>query len=195
MTKVGAGELQLGPNITNTTWTAIVVSNGLLHIRGPVTNLSAGPTAPVTVASGATLRVTATPGGYNGTVTIQAGGKLEGTGIINGTVNVDGDLAPGVGTTTPGILTINNSLTLTSGSSTTVQVAAAAGDQVAGLTSVTFAGTLNVTEISASPITSGQTFQLFTIGGSGNFSSIVGTPSIGGTWSFNPATGILTHVP
>jgi len=66
---------------------------------------------------------------------------------------------------------------------------------VVGLTSVTFGGTLNVADISLGGISSGQVFQLFNIGGSGNFSSIVGTPSIGGTWSFDPATGALTHVP
>jgi hypothetical protein len=142
----------------------------------------------------ATLRVTATFGRYDGPVTIQAGGKLEGTGTVNGTVNVDGELAPGVGSTIPGMLTINNSLTLGSGSSTTVTVSGTLLDQVVGLTGVTYAGTLNVTDI-APAITSGQTFQLFNTGGSGNFSSIVGTPSIGGTWSFNPATGVLTHVP
>ena len=99
-----------------------------------------------------------------------------------------------MGSTIPGTLTINNSLTLGAGSTTTVQVAAASNDQVAGLTSVAFGGTLNVTDISLGGITPGQTFQLFSMGGSGSF-TVTGTPSIGGTWSFNPATGVLTHVP
>jgi hypothetical protein len=193
MTKVGPGELELGPTLYTTnaaSWAGIIVSNGTLKVSGAYTY-----TSPVTVAAGGTLRVTATFGSVAGPLTVHTGGKVEGTGSLNGAVNVSGDLAPGVGSTVPGTLTINNALTLAAGSTTTVQVAAVSNDQVAGLASVTFGGTLNVADISAGGITPGQVFQLFSIGGSGNFASIVGTPSIGGTWSFNPATGALTHVP
>jgi len=192
MTKVGAGELELGSALYTTNavpWAGIVVSNGTLKVSGPITY-----TTPVTVASGAVLRVTASFGIVGGPVNVQAGGKVEGHGTINGAVSVDGELAPGVGSTIPGTLTINNSLTLGAGSTTTVQVAAASNDQVVGLTSVAFGGTLNVTDISLGGITPGQTFQLFSMGGSGSI-AVTGTPSIGGTWSFNPATGVLTHVP
>ncbi len=121
---------------------------------------------------------------------------MEGTGTVNGTVAIDGELAPGVGSTTPATLTINNTLTLNASSTTSVQVAAASNDQVVGLSSVTFGGTLNVSDLSLGGIFAGQTFQLFTATSySGNFASVTGTPSIGGTWSFNPTTGVLTHVP
>jgi fibronectin-binding autotransporter adhesin len=192
MTKVGAGELELGSTLYTTNaapWAGIIVSNGTLKVSGNITY-----STPITVATGAVLRVTATFGSVGGAVSVQTGGKVEGTGTVNGAVTVDGELAPGVGSAIPGALTINNSLTLNAGSTTTVQVAAASNDQVAGLTSVVFGGTLNVTDISLGGITPGQTFQLFSMGGSGSF-TITGTPSIGGTWSFNPATGVLSHVP
>jgi hypothetical protein len=192
MTKVGPGELELGSALYTTNanpWAGIIVSNGTLKVSGAITY-----STPVTVATGATLRVTASFGSVGGPVTVQTGGKVEGTGTINGAVSVDGELAPGVGSAIPGTLTINNSLTLGAGSTTSVQVAAASNDQVASLTSVVFGGTLNVTDISLGGITPGQTFQLFSMGGSGSF-TVTGTPSIGGTWSFNPATGVLAHIP
>ena len=63
-----------------------------------------------------------------------------------------------------------------------------------GLTSVSFSGSLVVSNLGPGALAGGDTFQVFNIGGSGNFTNI--TPALASplTWSFNPATGILSVV-
>jgi hypothetical protein len=91
-----------------------------------------------------------------------------------------------------GVMVITNTLTLLPGSTTIMQITFNNNDQFAGLTGVTYGGTLVVTNMSASPLWAGEEFKLFnsTSPGSGNFSSVVILPT--GTGSFNPFTGILT---
>src|SRR5206468_1016788 len=65
-------------------------------------------------------------------------------------------------------------------------------DSVVGLTSVAFGGALVVSNVGPDSLAPGDTFPLFSTGGSGNFSSI--TPALSGQmyWSFSPATGVLS---
>jgi fibronectin-binding autotransporter adhesin len=131
---------------------------------------------------------------YVGTTLVSAG-TLGGTGTIAGPVSVasGATLAPG---TSIGTLTINNSLTLSAGSSTLMEISLDGGttnkDQVVGLSAVTYAGSLVVTNVGSNSLASGSVFKLFNsaTAGSGNFSSITVLPS--GTGTFNPATGELT---
>jgi len=107
------------------------------------------------------------------------------------TVVAGGTLAPG---SSIGTLTINNSLTL--GGTVSVEVGRNGGsltnDRIVGLSSVTYGGALVVTNIGPDPVVAGNSFQLFNIGGAGNFTSI--TPALTGglSWNFDPATGILS---
>jgi hypothetical protein len=89
-------------------------------------------------------------------------------------------------------MAINNSLTLGGTMSVEVSGGTPNSDKVVGLTSVTYGGALVVSNVGPGAVAGGDTFQLFNIGGSGNFTSI--TPALTGglSWSFNPATGVLS---
>jgi autotransporter-associated beta strand protein len=165
--KLGAGLLLL--NATNTYTGGTSVSAGLLYINGQI------GTDVVMVASGA---------------------LLGGTGIISGPVTVQsgGTLAPG--NSAPGTLTISNSLTLQTSGNTLMEVNAATSGHAAvqGLASVSYGGTLTVSNLAGAPALN-QSFPLFSAASaSGNFSSL--TPQLTGglRWRFNPASGVLSVV-
>jgi autotransporter-associated beta strand protein len=124
-----------------------------------------------------------------------AGGTLSGNGVIAGPVVVEseGVLAPGGSI---GTLTINNTLTLQSGSTTSVEINKTAGtwDKVIGLTSASYGGKLVVSNL-AGTLVLGDSFQLFSAAtASGNFESITPAPGGGYAWNFEPASGILSVV-
>ncbi len=129
---------------------------------------------------------------YTNTTQISAG-TLGGSGTLASPVQIasGAGLAAGVSSTI-GTLTINNKLTLLPSAATFLKLTPTNSDKIVGLTSVSYNGTLVVSNTSASPLTLGQTFQLFTAGvaGTGNFTSVTVLPAGAGT--FNPATGVLT---
>jgi fibronectin-binding autotransporter adhesin len=167
LTKLGTGVLTLSG--TNTYSGITMVSNGTLLVNGSLV------TSPVTAKAGTTLG---------------------GTGIIGGAVNVAGTMAPGENGI--GTLTIHNTLTLNGGSTTTLAINRAAGvnsySRVAGLTSVTFGGTLTVTNPGGA-FQAGDSFQLFNVGSGSNFTA-TNLPSAGAglSWNWNPTTGVLSVV-
>jgi autotransporter-associated beta strand protein len=134
---------------------------------------------------------------YTG-LTIVTNGTLAGIGSVAGSVIVpstataNGNLGAGDAPTN-GIFTIGGNLTL--GKNTTIRVNKTAGvitnDQIAVTGSITFGGVLNIINITGdgTPLAVGNQFQIFNQGGANNFSSIV---SSGATYTFAPATGILT---
>ncbi len=73
-----------------------------------------------------------------------------------------------------------------------MKLTSSSNDQIAGLTQVTYGGSLVVTNVSGVALTPGSQFKLFNASsaGSGNFASVTILPSGSGT--FNPSTGILT---
>jgi autotransporter-associated beta strand protein len=165
--KLGAGTLVLGATNTYTGGTAL--SAGTLLINGQQED-----PAGVTVASGGVLGGTGT---ISGPVILQTGGTLSGSGST-------------------GSLTISKSLTMVTGSKTIMGVNAATlgHSSIQGLVSVTYGGTLTVTNFAGTPAI-GQNFPLFsTAVASGNFSSV--TPQLPGTerWRFDPASGALSVV-
>ncbi|MDB6123102.1 MAG: Autotransporter-associated beta strand repeat protein [Pedosphaera sp.] len=131
---------------------------------------------------------------YVGPTLVNAG-ALGGSGTIAGPVNVasGATFAPGASI---GTLTINNTLTLSAGSSTLMEISLEGGvtnqDQVVGLSAVTYAGSLVVTNVGSNALAGGSVFKLFNsaTAGSGNFSSVTILPT--GTGTFNPTTGELT---
>ena len=107
-----------------------------------------------------------------GVVTVNSGGTLGGTGAIAGpvTVNSGGTLAPGAGGI--GTLTVNNTLALHGTTVMQVNAATGASDLVTGATTLTFDGTLTVTNV-AGTLAAGDSFTLFSAGSYiGSFSTI-----------------------
>jgi len=161
--------------------------NGAATLTLSGTNTYTGGTA----ISNGTLLVNGVMG--NSAVTV-SGGTLGGTGTLGGAVSVQpgGALSPG---TSLGTLTINNSLVLAG--TTFVEVNASNGqrDFVQGVTSITYGGSLVVTNLSGT-LTNGQTFQLFSVSGTktGSFTSITPALTGGQAWSFNPTNGVLSVV-
>jgi autotransporter-associated beta strand protein len=141
-----------------------------------------------TTVKGGTLVINGTSG--SGSVTV-SGGTLSGHGTIAGSVTIgaNGTLAPGAPL---GTLTISNSLILAG--NTIVALSSGTNCQVAGLTSVTYGGTLTITNL-GEPLSAGSTFTLFNAASaSGNFASIVGGSGSGLLFNFNPTNGVLSVV-
>lgn len=182
---LGTANVMAGGAVINCAGNAITIGQSLLNGGGGLTNVGSG----TLYLNGANT--------YLGQTTVSAG-TLGGVGTLASAVSVASGaaLAPGTAAAT-GTMTINSNLTLAAGSSTSVKISLDGGannDQVAGLTSVTYAGTLVVTNIGAASLASGGSFHLFNaVAHSGNFSnagSVTILPS--GTGTFDPATGILT---
>jgi autotransporter-associated beta strand protein len=124
------------------------VSAGQLNVNGALTG-----TASVTV----------------GTDMMGSGAVLSGTGLITGPVTNTGFstlcgnsvLASGIPSGAPaGRLTISNSLTMKPASMTIVGVSPSGCDQVAGLSQVTYSGTLQVV-VTTGTLVGGEAFKLF----------------------------------
>lgn len=131
-------------------------------------------------------------------VTVASGATLGGSGSVKGptTIAADGVLAPG--SLTIGTLSIPNTLSL---AGTTRMELSKSGstlthDKVTSLTTVTYGGTLEVVNISATALTAGDSFQLFSATTrNGSFSAIIlPTLTTGLVWDSSAlaATGTLT---
>lgn len=186
----GTGEIQgaLAETPANATLSLYKLGSGTWTLSG--TSPLRGPT----VVSNGTLVVNGSLTEVTNQVNVYSG-ALAGSGTIAGPVLVasGATLAPGSGV---GTLTINNSLTLQAGSSTSVELnkSTSSSDKVAGLSRVSYAGTLLVTNI-AGTLALGDSFQIFSAtSASGNFDSITPAPGTGYSWSFDPASGVLSVV-
>ena len=155
---------------TATLATVLTGTDGLIK-AGPgtlvisSTNLFTG----ITAVNAGTLQITGSLS--NGSpVSVGAAGALSGTGTIGAATTVNGTLAPGIGGI--GTLAFNNSLTLAGGVSMEINKTAATCDKLTGPTSLTYGGTLTVTNLAGTPV-AGDKFVLFTAGSySGSFTSL-----------------------
>ena len=142
-----------------------------------------------TLVSAGTLLVN----GQLGTdVVTVASGTLGGTGFIGGPVTVQS----GAALATSGTLTISNSLVLQNGSTTRVRVNASnsSHDLVQGLGTVTYGGSLVVSNLAGTPV-AGQSFKLFSATtGVSNFTAISPNPAAFLRWRFDPPSGVLSVV-
>jgi fibronectin-binding autotransporter adhesin len=124
----------------------------------------------------------------NGTLQVGSGGVIAG----HVTVASGATLAGGA----PALETyyINNTLTLSAGSTALFRITPTGNDQIAGLTGVSYGGALVVSNISPTPLTPGTVFKLFSSASAGtsNFSSVTLLPA--GSATFNSATGELTII-
>ena len=184
--------LTVASAVTATVGSTLTGSAGLTKAGNGTLSLSGANTytGPTTIIAGALLVSGSLP---TNTVTVTAGGTLGGSGVIGGAVKVQAGaaLSPGPGLS---MLTISNTLDLASGSQTYVEVNAGTGgrDQVVGLSSVSYGGTLVVSNV-AGMVTNRQTFQLFSAASrNGTFSAVSAAGSQPGlTWNFNPTNGVL----
>ena len=105
-----------------------------------------------------------------------------------------------MGTNGLGTLTVSNSLTLNSGSSTTLTIDRTISTntfgKVKGITAVSFGGSLTVTSLGGT-FTSGDTFALFSAGSYANNFTTTNLPVLaaGLKWNWNPAAGTLAVGP
>ena len=144
-----------------------------------------------TTVAGGTLLVTNQNSG-SGNVLVQTGGTLGGNGaVIAAPVSVagGGTLAPGLpGANGTGVMTINNTLTLADGSFTSVKInkAAATNDTIVGVGTLTYAGTLVVSNVSGT-LTATDKFPIFHASGyTGAFAAISpSSPGAGLVWNTN----------
>jgi len=153
-------------------------------VSGPILNSTNGAPISLTKTGTGFLTLAAT-NTYGGTTTVSGGtmavngvldtnsvtvtaSTLSGIGKILGAVTIQGGatLIPGnAASRTIGRLTISNSLTLSSGSFTRVKISktgsVTTNDLITGLTSLTCAGTITVTNIGNADLVAGDTFKLF----------------------------------
>jgi len=154
LTKSGAGTLTLAGADTYSGFTTINQGKLALASSGSIAN-SAG----ITVGSGATFDVSATGGFVLGSAQ-----TLQGYGMVNGAVTVNGTLAPGIMTAgTTGTLTLNNAPLLQG--ATMIKINRNGGAFLNDLVRVPaspliYGGTLLVTNVGA-PLQLGDTFQIF----------------------------------
>jgi autotransporter-associated beta strand protein len=166
--KDGPGTLNLPA--ANTASGTTVVSNGVLALTGSI------GTNTVTVAGGLLV---SDGGTIAGPVTVLSGGTIEA-----GTTN------------TIGTLNLSRTLALLGNTVVKLNKSAANNDRFIGQTSVTYGGTLTVTNL-AGTLTTNDSFTLFSPGASAsNFGSIVGSPGVGLAYHFtNGVLRIVIGVP
>jgi autotransporter-associated beta strand protein len=140
------------------------------------------------------------------TLTLAAGQTLAGIGAVNGSLVVlpGATISPSGTNTTIGIttgsynnggLTAVNSITL--GGTTILKLNGSANDFVETGSGLTYGGTLNLVNISGSPLTAGQSFSIFSAASyTGAFSSITPpTPGFGLAWDTSQLNnGIISVV-
>ena len=120
----------------------------------------------------------------SGTLQVGLGGVIAGPVTVNSGATLAGD--------TGAIETynINNSLTLSAGSATTISIAPASNDQISGLTGVQYGGALVVTNLSGSPLDLRPRVSNIQLRGRGHGQLQLGHHSAGGHLYGNVQSGL-----
>ena len=185
-----------GNHIVNGVIAAPVYTNAPINVTmngtGTLTLANANTYPNVTTVNNGLLLVSGSINSTGGVSVV--GGTLGGTGTINDavTVGTGGTLSPGAGGI--GSLVINSNLTL--GGTTYIEVSktGATSDQVTGVVTANYGGTLFATNV-AGTLNIGDSFTVFNAAAhTGNFAAITGTPGTGKAWKFNPTNGVLSVV-
>lgn len=136
---------------------------------------------------------------FTGT-TLVSNGTLSGSGSIESPLVVGpaGNVSPGdAGASAGNSLTVNGNVTLQGTATFRVSVngGSSVSDSIQGVTNASYGGTLVVSNVTSDStlMTNGQSFLLFNaVSGTGNFANIVGSPGVGLSYVFHPATGVLS---
>jgi autotransporter-associated beta strand protein len=135
----------------------------------------------ISLAASATLDVSART---DHTLTLAAGQTLQGQGIVNGNLAVGAGavVSPG-GANAIGVLTVTNVVTLSGTAIMELNKTAGTFDQISGASSITYGGTLSLTNLSGT-LAVNDSFKLFNAGSyAGSFGSITpATPGPGLAW-------------
>ncbi len=175
------------PSATGLNLHGAVGGTGSLNVAGPGLLVISGTAnhSGGTTVSGAALQVEGTLGTGTAPLEISGTSTLAGNGTILAPVTIPSGatLSPGGSI---GALTISSSLTLADGSSSLFEIDKDTinNDAVRGLTSVTYGGTLIVSNIGYTAYAPGDSFKLFNAGSySGKFANVVpATPALGLIW-------------
>lgn len=192
-TNAGTATLTLGNGNGSGNYSGTITNNannlGIVAVtktgNGTQTFSGANTYSGATNINGGTLLVNNTTGSGTGTgaVNVNANGTLGGTGTISGAVTVagTGTLAPG---TSPGTLTVNNAVTLNSGSNFNVEFVGGSNtsDRLVSNSLAVSGATLNISIFSGTLMATDQ----FTIAQS--------TSNITGTFAGLPNTGLGGNV-
>ena len=159
---------RIGWNHQNATFAGQILADGVNTVTkvgtGNWTLTGANTYTGGTVVNGGTLTVNNTSGSATGTgsVAINTGTTLTGSGIISGAVIIASGAAllPGHGGV--GTLAVNNSVTLNAGSTTRIEINKTSGmkDLVDASGALTYGGNLIVTNLSGT-LTNGDSFKIF----------------------------------
>jgi autotransporter-associated beta strand protein len=182
---LGAQALTIGTNNGGANFAGVISGTGAVAKAGTGTQTLSGINTytGTTTVSGGTLRVNGSLA--NTTTTVATAGTLGGTGTINGTMTVNGTLAPGVG----GIGTLTSTKTLTLAGITSMEVSKVGttltADKISGVTTVTYGGTLIVTNVGPDALMAGNSFRLFSATTyNGSFGTLT-LPALGTGLSWN----------
>jgi fibronectin-binding autotransporter adhesin len=172
-----------------------LIKAGTLTLLG---NGSISSSANIIIASNAVLDVSQSAGL---SLTLASGQTLQGNGTISGTLIVGPGATVSAGTNSSftGLLTVTNGVQLQGNTFMKLNPATAASDRINAIegSTITYGGTLTVSNVSATPFAIGNSFTLFNAAGySGSLSSIVpATPGPGLTWNTNGlSSGVLSVV-
>jgi hypothetical protein len=179
-----AGGLPLYFSAVNTYTGSTLVTTGTVYL---INTGSIGHSSTVTIDAGATINA-ASRGDL--TFTAPSGQTLQGGGNVTGLLvaQAGSTVAPGTPTAT-GVLTVSASVTLSGTAFFKVNnITGGTNDVLASQSgSITYGGTLQISNMTANAFTAGQSFQLFSASSySGTFASIVpATPGAGLAWNTN----------
>jgi autotransporter-associated beta strand protein len=156
------------------------INTAALRLNG---NGSIAGSSNVIIAAGATLTIT---GRVDSAFTVVNGQALKGNGVVSGavTANAGSTVSPGIGGI--GALTVSNAVTLSGTTIMELDEANGTNDVLRSGSSITYGGTLVLTNIGANPLTSGSTFKLFyATSYPGSFSISPATPGPGQVWDIS----------
>jgi hypothetical protein len=190
---VTSGYLRLIPSIWTNPPTGPNTSFPAGPLPGPTASTYSGPTR----VSGGLLRVDANI--PNSPVTVYGAGTLGGTGVLSGPVVISagGTLSPGASI---GNLIVSNNLTLSAGSTCYMECNLGSNtcDLVSGISNLTYAGTIVITNIGTGSFSNGTTLKLFDAATytAGPVTILPPSPGNGLMWDASnlPANGTLKAV-
>ncbi|HEV2319756.1 MAG TPA: autotransporter-associated beta strand repeat-containing protein, partial [Verrucomicrobiae bacterium] len=190
----GIGGLYLGDNGANqrplvfaaaNTYTGItdLRTNTILDLVG---NGSISDSSPISLAPNTTLAVT---NRTDGTLTVSSGQTLQGVGTIQGSLVASAGslLLPGVTSTFTNVGTLTVSSNATLSGNIVMKLNNTTNDVLSAGRTLTYGGTLTLTNISGTPLAAGNSFKLFKAAGySGAFGSITpASPGAGLSWNIS----------